>query len=78
MVGDVIYPLMLRFVAQVFLRLLQKLVPLSDSVLPGVPCYRKTCFSRPKLVFRAVARVTGYVYNHPAVSSITVSTLCLP
>lgn len=45
------------FVAQGFIRLFQKLVPLSDSVLSGVPCCHKMCLSRPEMVSQAVAMV---------------------
>jgi len=50
MIGDAIHPLPCSF-AQVSIRLFQKWVPLSDSVLAGVPCHNRTCFSRPRMVF---------------------------
>lgn len=33
--------------SQEFMRLFQKLVPLSDSILSKVPCHHRTCLSRP-------------------------------
>lgn len=48
------------------MRLLWKLASFSDSVLSGVPCHCKTCFSGPRIGFWVVARDTAYA------SSLTV------
>lgn len=52
-------------------------VPLSESILFGVPCHHKTYFLRPKIMFLVVAWGKGYVSSHLVVSSIIVSTCCL-
>lgn len=66
------------FLAQMLMRLLLKWVPLSDSILSGVPCCHRTCFSRPRVGFQAVAWVSSYSSSHPVVTSTTVSWQCLP
>jgi len=48
--GGVIHPLR----AVVFGPGVSEAVPLSDSVLCGVPCLHRPCFSRPRMVFQAV------------------------
>lgn len=64
--------------AQVSVKLSQKLVPLSDSVLSGVPSLHKTCLSRPRMVFQVLAWGTGCVCSTPVVASTVISTWLLP
>lgn len=67
--------LVLCFLAWMSMKWLQKVVPLSDSVLSGVLHHNKTYFSTLK-VFWVVALVTGYDSNHIVVTSTTASLWC--
>lgn len=64
-----------RSLARLSMRLFWKRVPLSGSVLSGMPCQHKPRFSRPLL---AVARGAGRVSIRPVVASTILSTWTLP
>lgn len=49
-----------------------------DSVISGVPHHHKSCFSRPRIVYRAVTCCTRYISSNLVVASTTVNIGCLP
>lgn len=63
---------------QMSMRLFLKWVPLSNWLLWGLPCPSRTCFSRAKMEFQAVAGGTGHLSSHPAVVPLFVTiSACL-
>lgn len=78
MIGDAIHSISAVCLGPGIYEVVSEWVPLFDPFLSGVPFHYRTCFSRSRMFFGAVAWVTGYISSHPVVASTVVSTWHLP